>query len=99
MKYSDFYNAYTAFAKITEHQAMACIRNLTNEGYVNSAGIGFELEHKAYKRRAYAANRFLAFFGRSILTPIVVTLLTLITINLLRESLPPWLLHLLGQLQ
>jgi len=97
MMYSTFYEAYCKSTGLSENRAMSCIRHLTDEGYVRSGGHFFELEHKAYQRHAFARQAVYAFLAKSIVVPIVVTILTLIVINLAKDVLPQWLSRLLVQ--
>ena len=52
--FGSFYDAYCAFAKCSEPEAMACVRYLSESGYIRigkdqfGASVGFELEHRAY---------------------------------------------------
>lgn len=95
--YEEFYDEYCASTGISEDRAMACIRYLISEGYVLSHDYCFELEHKAYKHRAFTRQAIIAFLVKSVLIPILVTILTLIAISLAKDVLPQWLSRLLVQ--
>jgi hypothetical protein len=93
MLFVDFYDKYPKYANMSEHQAMACIRYLENQGYIkfgksqSDMYVGFELEHKAYKRFAFARNALYEFLAKSVLVPIIVTLLTMLIVNELQALL------------
>ena len=101
MMFHEFYTSYSEFARITEHQTMACMRHLEQRGFIqygeNQYGdtVGLELEHTAYQHFAFSRMAVLSFVGKSIIIPILITLLTLITVNLAKDALPVWLKHLL----
>lgn len=80
--FSDFYDDCSSYLSIPEHQVMASIRFLESSGYIryvpnqNGNIVGFEFENKAYHRTRYKLESLFAFLFKSILIPVLVSLLT-----------------------
>lgn len=96
-----FYPDCSSGTGLSEHHVMACVRELEKRGYIRYGMdqhgniVGFELEAKGYHARYYHWAAVRDFLTKSVLVPIIVTLLTLIVTNLAKSSLPAWLARLL----
>ena len=94
MMYGPFYDAYGAYSGLPEHQMMACVRFLMQEGCISAAyttsgkEAGFQVEHKGYQYtffrrqdiKAYIADKWIDFF--SLLTSVSALLISIIALLL-----------------
>lgn len=73
---------------------MASLRLLCSKGYIRYASnqtgstVGFELENKAYHRFHYTWASVRSFLFKSVLVPVIVSLLTNLAVSLLATLLP-----------
>lgn len=75
MWFEEFYDVYGKYSGMPDHQMMACIRYLEQEGYISPActsrgvHVGFQVEHKGYQyeffqyqeTKAYIADKWIDF--------------------------------------
>ena len=93
MLFDDFYENYEEFSGLEEHETMACMRYLVDNGYISycqnqdESNVGFELEHKAYHKKYFQWVSVKRFLIKSVLIPIAVSILTTLVIALLKDSL------------
>lgn len=86
--FGPFYDAYCSFANCSEHEAMACIRYLSDTGYIRIGkdqfgnSVGFELEHRTY--HVFYFN-FVEKWQIYVI-PVVVTILTTALLRVLGWS-------------
>lgn len=80
--FADLYPACSAFTGLTDHQVMACIRQLQTLGFIRytpdqtGRNIGIELEHKAYHLHYFRWASVRNFLVKSFFVPILVSILT-----------------------
>lgn len=77
-----FYDGCTQATGLSEHHVSTCIRTLEKLGFIAYVAdqrghtVGFELESKAYHRFHYGWVTVRDFLFKSVLVPILVTLVT-----------------------
>ena len=97
----DFYDAYCEETGYSEQRVMACMRYLESKGYIrycqnqNGTDVGFELEHKAYQRRALQREVVLEFLIKSVVVPVFVSFATTIVLTHVWPMVKEPLYHLL----
>ena len=101
MPLDKIYSTYGEYNGCSQNYITTCLQYLADKGFIDYAKdesgniIGVKLKYKAYHHKYFTWVSIRSFLGKSIVVPIVVTLLTLIVINLAKDVLPQWLVHLL----
>ena len=99
-----FYDDCAKYTGLTEHRVMASVRQLETDGYIqyvsNQHGdvLGFEFQNKAYHRHYYNWVAVRSFLFKSVLVPIIVSMITATATALLQSLWLPKLLNLLSRL-
>jgi len=90
----DFYPDCSSGTGLSEHRVMACVRELEKRGYIRYGTdqhgnvVGFELEAKGYHARYYHWAAVRDFLVKSVLVPIIVSVITTILVALVSGWLP-----------